>query len=631
MDYAEYYSNILKLNTFTNNKTLIDFNRKQYINNNTNVVAENQIISKLNKNVGKNIYTKISIEDIQNIIYTRIIVSSIGSFLCIICIIIYIIVFVKKRCLRNRSYSDDRANSPERLNTIDYKLGEKFLTEKSNCANSEEESGENKIRISDVDNNTKNYFRSSTSNYYENSFSKASNPNKIYNFNWNCNSGKLKDSFILKDEISKIHDISSIDFNRKTVVNKIRYLASNTDEHNKEQAYCRVSEPVYIGKESENFNYARLSKIEELNHVNNKYNIESSNINFLITEVSKNNYNHSKNNLINNHHHGSSKYLFVNKLKLYKNEELIDPKKDILENIYDKNIMHEDLTKGNTKNRTFSNNIKKYDQKEQEIESSKELMTENKHSSRINNKEENSNFLNKSYSNRSNSLFNKSNFDSSNNNYKNKNRQIMTKVNSSNNLPNCKRVNKKINAKKSNSDFYCIFDYKENAISTNSNKSSKQNYNYTSSKNNDTILAQSDPGEYREHLHDGTLKNYDDEFSSASENSIMNECVLQNQTPKELKMGMINDILFMLIFSNLGFLSSSFIVYSTNNLDKSSNMCKTQGIIQNYFDLASICWTTVVSNVMKNMIISINIDSEKRKFKWYLSYCLILPLMFCLG
>lgn len=613
MDYSEIYLQAPKPNNYLHSN--LTGNNNLYLSE----FLKNDKTTKYDislKNYGRNVYSNISLDDIQMIIYTRFIVSSIGSFLCFLCILLYVIIFIKKRCMEKNSYSEDKLfNNNEKLNTTNNKLSEKLLTDKNQSKNISEEIIENEKNYSEI-NNSDNYFRSSTSLYYVNRLSKLSITNNK-NVNKENATETSKILFLLKDELSKVPSISTFDFQRKTANtianNENRKLLMSSDLN--AEAIYSITEPVINGKEKEENLNIRISNIDNL--VNSKEcNINDSCYNYKIT-FNENNDNYLKRDeLIKSKN--CANFLLVNKLKFYENEDLVNSKQDILENIYEKNLIRQEISSGNNIiNQTFLNSYKR-----NKPETIKANSTDNNHIGSYHKEE--SNLYNNRDSKCSKNLMNYSNFP------KNKKEKYCPNEN----LSQIKITKNSIS--RSNSDFNSFFDCKENLTKTEinnglNNKKDYSNTNFISSKKNFIVLAQSDSEEYKKNLKGTSDDDYDNSYVSNYSITNNTKGKIANNKPKILKMGMINDILVMLIFSNLGFLSSTFLVFNTNDLDKNNALCQIQGLIQNYFDLASICWTTVVSNVMKNMIISINVDSEKKKFKWYFSYCLILPLIFCIG
>ena len=126
---------------------------------------------------------------------------------------------------------------------------------------------------------------------------------------------------------------------------------------------------------------------------------------------------------------------------------------------------------------------------------------------------------------------------------------------------------------------------------------------------------------------------FDDIFSEEeSVNSLAKKGLGRISKPKEVKMGMMNQILFMLIFCNLGVLSSSLFILDINLVKDGETICYIQGFFMNYFDLASICWSTVISSIMrKTTTIRINPGEEKKKIICYFLYCFLFPAILSIG
>lgn len=112
----------------------------------------------------------------------------------------------------------------------------------------------------------------------------------------------------------------------------------------------------------------------------------------------------------------------------------------------------------------------------------------------------------------------------------------------------------------------------------------------------------------------------------------------ESRTDKKIKIGIINNILILLIISNLGFCFASFFIRHYN--DKDDNMplieiskCKSQAFLQNFFDLSAICLTTVISNILRcsQRQTYIILKKLKSRYKWYIIYSIIFPLGLTLG
>jgi hypothetical protein len=120
-----------------------------------------------------------------------------------------------------------------------------------------------------------------------------------------------------------------------------------------------------------------------------------------------------------------------------------------------------------------------------------------------------------------------------------------------------------------------------------------------------------------------------------SRDSVSDQCnKIGKNSPKNLKMGMLNHLFLILIISNLGFCLSSFLILQKLDNEEFQNkklLCIIQGFLQNYFDLVSISLITCISNLIKNLTISIELKKEKQKMIWYLFYCIFFPAIISLG
>ena len=113
-------------------------------------------------------------------------------------------------------------------------------------------------------------------------------------------------------------------------------------------------------------------------------------------------------------------------------------------------------------------------------------------------------------------------------------------------------------------------------------------------------------------------------------------------------MGLINTILIILIFTNLGHSACSFLVPTSdlleridtrnfipltenNNNVKYSANCISQGLFQNFFELSSICLTTVIALLMRNSQKYINVEKLTNKYKWFVIHSFFFPLGFSFG
>ncbi len=120
-----------------------------------------------------------------------------------------------------------------------------------------------------------------------------------------------------------------------------------------------------------------------------------------------------------------------------------------------------------------------------------------------------------------------------------------------------------------------------------------------------------------------------------SRDSVSDQCnKIGKSLNMNLKMGMLNHIFLILIISNLCFCLSSFLVIQELNnaeFQEKKILCIIQGFSQNYFDLVSISLITCISNLIKNLTMSIELKKEKEKMIWYLFYCVFFPIIFSLG
>lgn len=108
--------------------------------------------------------------------------------------------------------------------------------------------------------------------------------------------------------------------------------------------------------------------------------------------------------------------------------------------------------------------------------------------------------------------------------------------------------------------------------------------------------------------------------------------IIRNNSKKDLRMGFGNDLILFLILSNLGYSVSTFLTkeQNTNHDTPISTLCITQGFLQNFFDMSSICWNAIISRVI---VLGIKIDMKmiKRRLIGYFIYANIFPLVFSLG
>lgn len=111
---------------------------------------------------------------------------------------------------------------------------------------------------------------------------------------------------------------------------------------------------------------------------------------------------------------------------------------------------------------------------------------------------------------------------------------------------------------------------------------------------------------------------------------------IESKEDKKIKIGIINKILLLLIFTNLGFAICSFFVTDADGLgindeNKISPLCIPQALLQNFFDLSSICFTTVISQLMRCSQRYIILKKLTKMYKWYLAYSIIVPLAISFG
>jgi len=532
---------------------------------------------------------KFTSEQLQMIIYNRIIVSSIGSFLCILCIFLYIIVYIKKRFRTNNINLNVKLKDIKNVKMIDNKLRETLIIESDNSNQKNLIISEEEIQYKTLDlYHTPNYLRPSATFFNENRTSKEIKT--FYGSENKENKENFKNLFKSDEKISKVDTISSIDYQRKTGYSIAAEINFNKDslnhiQSNEQEKLYRISEPIY--------NANNDLSIPSDDHIdkNAKTHIDESLYNYKLS------YNETKEKVEEKNKHFYCNSKVKNQFNGMGNYNIIDNEKDILEIIYEKNLHNPEF------HRSFKN------LNNQKLENSESI--ENNRSSK-------SDIICVSKQKNNNCTFNY-------------NFRISKKFGDDNSCIDHLKISSpknisKIPFRNSNctSEINSIFDYKLLNQNTSSNNFSKNNNCnnsiFLNSKKNETILSPSDKDE----------KNYNftyDNISRVSNNSITRDVENNECKPRDLEMGMINDILMMLIISNLGFMSASFIVYDVEYLNKEYKICEIQGMIQNYFDLASICWTTVISNIIKNIIISKNPQNEKKKFKWYLFYSGFFPLL----
>lgn len=574
------------------------------LNENSQYIAKNNTLSYTDNptNISQNQFlnNQLTPKELQEIIVTRLIVSSIGAALCIICIVLYIMIFIKKRCLSNNK-EDDKIIDIEKLDNLN--------TFDENLLNNQEEGNDifynmnNEERISLPNNlqdrtssknfnDTGEYFQQSNfnSNSEEESDKTENNNNnhRIYYL------PKTSDNSSKHDE-SKIPSVSPVDLQRKTLNDlagensKIDY-PDLSNKINNDRCNNRLSEfdikifQTNIRPSNDTSDIAQKAEVnindlkthvsyeENSNILTTANNINNLNLDNGNNKVSLNTQNEEKNTIV-------ASYVSFKGLEKI-NSERYHSKTLKVENV-NKSITSEIEVDSNKNSINIREDLQSNDSSHIYLRSQINFSQKNCHSNK---------YVPRLYSHS-----------------KNDSKYSLSSPNEFKNVCSYTNINSKNIA---------ITSYKESYVTNNSKK-------------NETILAQVDS----EHLRYTTQPNcFEDNYSiDDSVNSVSNLVSGRRSKPKELKMGMINDISFMLILSNLGFLSSTFFILDSSHLNRDNPLCKAQGMIQNYFDLASICWTTVISNVMKNLTLSIKIELEKRKLVWYFLYSLVVPFLFGLG
>ena len=109
-----------------------------------------------------------------------------------------------------------------------------------------------------------------------------------------------------------------------------------------------------------------------------------------------------------------------------------------------------------------------------------------------------------------------------------------------------------------------------------------------------------------------------------------------SRTPKNSeKMGIGNDLIFFLILSNLGWCIGTFLGIKGFNSeeDRKSPNCIAQAFVQNFFDISSICFTTLISRVTLLGTTKCYADFSKVKNRMchFLLYATLCPLALSLG
>ncbi len=145
-----------------------------------------------------------------------------------------------------------------------------------------------------------------------------------------------------------------------------------------------------------------------------------------------------------------------------------------------------------------------------------------------------------------------------------------------------------------------------------------------------------------------------DKFLSNSDNLHENKILIQNQedkidkikfkpsrrdtktSEKERinKMGLGNELIFFLIISNIGWCIGSFLgIKEFTIFDKDNSLCQAQAFVQNYFDMSSICWNTIISNItlLGTKLTFSEISKKREKMYLFFIYSNVLPILFSLG
>lgn len=101
------------------------------------------------------------------------------------------------------------------------------------------------------------------------------------------------------------------------------------------------------------------------------------------------------------------------------------------------------------------------------------------------------------------------------------------------------------------------------------------------------------------------------------------------------RMGFGNDLIFFLILSNMGWSLGSFLGINgfTSQNDRDDPLCISQAIIQNYFDMSSICWNSVISIfiLLGTQTTYSNIKKMKKKIYIFFIYSNVFPLILSFG
>lgn len=109
---------------------------------------------------------------------------------------------------------------------------------------------------------------------------------------------------------------------------------------------------------------------------------------------------------------------------------------------------------------------------------------------------------------------------------------------------------------------------------------------------------------------------------------------VESKEEKKIKIGIINKILLLLIVTNMGFAACSFFITDAKDIEdkkKFSAWCIPQALLQNFFDLSAICFTTVISQLMRSSQRYIILKKLTSRYKWYLAYSILVPLAIAFG
>jgi cAMP receptor-like G-protein coupled receptor len=100
------------------------------------------------------------------------------------------------------------------------------------------------------------------------------------------------------------------------------------------------------------------------------------------------------------------------------------------------------------------------------------------------------------------------------------------------------------------------------------------------------------------------------------------------------KMGLGNELIFFLIISNLGWCIGSFLgIKGFTVVDKDNSLCQAQAFVQNYFDMSSICWNTIISHItlLGTKLTFSDISKKREKMYLFFIYSNAVPILFSLG